>query len=45
MRKIEKKTKNNKDATFCLKSVIFLRRNVVPDRFFRPTVVLDEVSV
>ena len=39
------KKKNNKGATFRLKSLIFFRRNVVPDRVFRPIVVLDEVSI
>ena len=38
MRKIKKKTKNNRGATLRLKSLSFFRRNIVPD-------VLDELSI
>ena len=38
-------TKNNTGATIRLKSLIFFRRNVVPDPFLRPIVVLDELSI
>ena len=44
MRK-SKRTKNDKGATFRLKSLIFFRRYVIPDRFFTPIVVVDEVSI
>ena len=37
--------KNNTGATIRLKSLIFFRRNVVPDPFFRPIVVLGELSI
>ena len=44
MRKIER-DENYKGATFRQKYFFFFRRNVIQDRFFRPIVVLDEVSI
>ena len=37
--------KNNTGATIHLKSLIFFRPNVIPNPFFRPIVVLDELSI
>ena len=45
VRKIKKKTKNNRSATLRLKSLSFFRRDVVLDWLFRPILVLGEVSI